>query len=196
MEHLEKVEKLRQHADVSYEEAKKALEECDWDILDALILLESQGKAAGPAASDGSPADGNGTESAGTRQEPQEPARPLTVCQDSQEKSGQKDGKRQNSFFTKLGRAIKYLVQKGVENSLVIKQHGHPLFDLPVIAFLILLICFFWVVVPVMVISLFFDFSYNFKGAELGREKINRTMDQATEAVNNFKSEINKDEEQ
>ena len=44
MDHLEKAEKLRKHADVSYEEAKKALEESDWDILDALILLESQGK--------------------------------------------------------------------------------------------------------------------------------------------------------
>lgn len=190
MEHLEKVEKLRQYANISYEEAKKELEECGWDILDALVLLESQGKVEAPAAG------GSGMEGAGAQQEAQEPAQPLTVCEESQKKSGQKDENQRHSFLAKLGRAVKYLVRKGVENSLVIKQHGQPLFDLPVIAFLILLICFFWVVVPAMVISLFFDFSYNFKGAELGREKINRTMDQATEAVNNFKSEINKDEEQ
>ena len=37
MEQLEKVEKLRERADVSYEEAKEALEACDWDLLDAMV---------------------------------------------------------------------------------------------------------------------------------------------------------------
>ena len=40
MEHFEMVEKLRQKANVSYEEAKDALEKCDWDMLDALVLLD------------------------------------------------------------------------------------------------------------------------------------------------------------
>lgn len=184
MEHLEKVEKLRQKADVSYEEAKKALEACDWDMLDALVMLEEQGKIKDPkAASSQFSSDRTG-------ENPQTP-QPLAVFpEQSQEESGQP----KSNFFTKLGRAIKYLVQKGCENSLVIKQHGQALMDLPVIAFIILLLLFFWVVIPIMVVSLFFDFSYNFKGAELGKDKINRTMDQATEAVNHFKSEINKDD--
>ena len=40
MDELEKVERLRKKADVSYEEAKQALEECGWDLLDAMVLLE------------------------------------------------------------------------------------------------------------------------------------------------------------
>lgn len=44
MEQLEKVEKLRERADVSYEEAKEALEACDWDLLDAMVWLEKEGK--------------------------------------------------------------------------------------------------------------------------------------------------------
>ena len=44
MEHFEMVEKLRQKANVSYEEAKAALEASEWDLLDALVYLESQGK--------------------------------------------------------------------------------------------------------------------------------------------------------
>ena len=44
MDHFEMVEKLRTKANVSYEEAKAALEASDWDILDALVLLESEGK--------------------------------------------------------------------------------------------------------------------------------------------------------
>lgn len=44
MDNLKKVEKLMERADVSYEEAKAVLEECDWDVLEAVVKLESQGK--------------------------------------------------------------------------------------------------------------------------------------------------------
>ena len=44
MDHFEMVEKLRTKANVSYEEAKAALEASNWDILDALVLLENEGK--------------------------------------------------------------------------------------------------------------------------------------------------------
>ena len=44
MDHFEMVEKLRAKANVSYEEAKAALEASDWDMLDALVLLENEGK--------------------------------------------------------------------------------------------------------------------------------------------------------
>lgn len=44
MDHLEMVEKLRAKANVSYEEARDALEACDWDLLDALLMLESEGR--------------------------------------------------------------------------------------------------------------------------------------------------------
>lgn len=45
---LEKVEKLREYANISYDEAKKALENADGDILQALIDLERQGKVQSP----------------------------------------------------------------------------------------------------------------------------------------------------
>lgn len=184
MDHLEKVEKLRQKADVSYDEAKKALEDCEWDMLDALVMLEEQGKIKNSEAASSQYSSDN--------TEKHDEAAPLMVFPEQGE---QGNGQQQKSnFFTKLGRAIKYLVRKGCENSLVIKQHGQVLMDLPVIAFIILLILFFWVVVPIMVVSLFFDFSYNFRGAELGKDNINRTMDHAAEAVSHFKSEINKDD--
>ncbi|MDY5103377.1 MAG: UBA/TS-N domain protein, partial [Agathobacter sp.] len=40
MDNFEKVEKLKERANVTYEEAKQALEACDWDILEAMIYLE------------------------------------------------------------------------------------------------------------------------------------------------------------
>ena len=41
---LELVEQLRQHANVSFADAKAALEHTDGDLLEALIWLEQQGK--------------------------------------------------------------------------------------------------------------------------------------------------------
>jgi len=48
MTDLEKVEKLREKADVSFAEAKDALDKSGGDVLDALIYLEAQGKAIAP----------------------------------------------------------------------------------------------------------------------------------------------------
>ena len=45
MDKFEKVERLRANANVSYEEAAAALDACGGDLLDAMILLEKQGKA-------------------------------------------------------------------------------------------------------------------------------------------------------
>ena len=45
MEMLEKVERVREKCNVSYEEARKALETCDGDVLDAIIMLENARKA-------------------------------------------------------------------------------------------------------------------------------------------------------
>ena len=45
---LEQVEKLREYANISYDEAKTALENADGDILQALIELEQQGKVKAP----------------------------------------------------------------------------------------------------------------------------------------------------
>lgn len=45
---LELIEKLKERADVSYEEARAALEKFDGDIVEALIYLEQQNKMKKP----------------------------------------------------------------------------------------------------------------------------------------------------
>ena len=40
MDQLEKVEKIREKTGVSYEDAKSALEACNYDLLDAIVYLE------------------------------------------------------------------------------------------------------------------------------------------------------------
>ena len=86
MEQLEKVEKLRERADVSYEEAKEALEACDWDLLDAMVWLEKRGKVKGPTK-----------ESFTTSYEEQDQYVSVKDKVQEQEESGS------DSFFKKLG---------------------------------------------------------------------------------------------
>ena len=50
MTEYEKVEKLCEKANISYEEAKAALEAADWDLLEALVLLEKEGRIENGAA--------------------------------------------------------------------------------------------------------------------------------------------------
>ena len=44
MEHIDMVEKLHEKANISFSEAKEVLERADWDMLEALLILEKEGK--------------------------------------------------------------------------------------------------------------------------------------------------------
>ena len=44
MEHIEMIEKLREKAGITREEAADALTRANWDMLEALVILEREGK--------------------------------------------------------------------------------------------------------------------------------------------------------
>ena len=76
MERFEMIEKLRERADISYEEARDVMEQANGDLLEALVLLEKQGKLSGPKAAAAhaagkrgirSRSEGSGPEPAGFR---------------------------------------------------------------------------------------------------------------------------------
>ena len=48
MDTLEKIDRLRERANVTYEEARDALAQSGDDLLDAIVLLEKQGKVKQP----------------------------------------------------------------------------------------------------------------------------------------------------
>ena len=162
MTNFEMVETLRQHANVSYEEAKQALEETNWDILEAMVLLEKQGKVTG---------NGGGTYT--TRQEPQP------------EKTG-----RFKSVMARLADTLIRLIRKGNENFLEFHKNGKKQFELNVTVVILLLIFCFWVMAPLLVIGLFTGFRYVFRGPDLGKENINGAMDKASEFAENIKKDV------
>lgn len=153
MDKLEQIEKLRERAQVSYDEARAAYEEAGGDLLDALIILEKQGKVA-PPKSDGY-----------HRSE-------QTVSETAQEeKEDQSQGRRTkneeatNNFKETLEKIWKFfsgLIKKGNETSFEILKDKEHMASFPVTVLAILLLFAPWVTLPLIVIGLFFGFHYQF----------------------------------
>lgn len=165
MTHYEMVELLREKANVSYQEAKDALEAANWDLLDAIVLLEHDGKTMNRPSSYSTKAE---TE---TEEEPPK-------------KSEFKDG------MNRIGKWIQKLVNIGNSNSFVIHRNNDQIIVLPVTAFALLLAFTFYFTVPALLVGLFFGFRYSFRGAQLGKDTVNSVMDKASDIVDNVKAEF------
>lgn len=173
---LENVEKLRERANVTYEEAKEALDACGDDLLDAVIYLEGKGKVAAPL--------GGGSYSS-TRQSP--PSHSEHIPQNpAEEPRGETFGQVMGRFFRFCGK----IIDKGNKNMFDVWRNGQVVFSLPVTVLVVLLILFFWVVLPAAVVGLFFGFRYRFSGRDLDDTVVNKAMDSAATVADNLKEEF------
>lgn len=171
MDELEKVERLREKANVSYEEAKKALEECNWDLLDAMVYLEKQGKVKEPKQS-----------SYTTRYE--EPKKIEEAANNTKSAGG--IGDLLNRFFNWCRRVI----QKGNETLFKVERNDKNIIRIPVTVFVIILIFGFWFVFVAMLIGLFFGCRYSFEGLGKVELDVNKAMDSAADAAEKIKNEF------
>lgn len=158
MDKLEQIEKLRERAQVSYDEARAAYEEADGDLLDALILLERQGKVAPPK--------GDGY----YRSEQQSVSEPV-----NEEKGDQSRGRRttneetNNNFKETLDKIWKFLtglIKKGNETSFEVLKEKEHMASFPVTVLALLLLFAPWVTLPLIIIGLFFGFHYQFVSSD------------------------------
>ncbi|MCR5302908.1 MAG: DUF4342 domain-containing protein [Lachnospiraceae bacterium] len=167
MDTFEKVEKLREKADVSFEEAKAALEEAGGDLLDAMIILEKQGKADPKKES----------------YRTDESAELLVVDQPEENK----EKKHGNAFTDK----VKALWHKSCENYFVVERNDEVIVNIPIWVFILILLCTWHVMVVAMIIALFVGCRYSFKGAD-EMKLANDVCEKATEAAEKVKEEYNK----
>ena len=162
---LEMVERLKEKANVSYTQAKEALEYSGGNLLDALIYLEEKGAIPREEAAYYS-----------TKGEvPPPPADHLPaqlLVKERKKKNAppprpKGDGGRR--FFNTLRRWL-------IDNELEIWRRDQPITALPVLILLLLLCCAPWVTIPVLILGLFLGFRYRFSGPDLERESLNNMM--------------------
>lgn len=171
---FELVEKLRQHANVSYEEAKAALDACGGDLLEAMILLEKSGKVTPPA--------GGGRYSSKDAP-PQDTYAPKPPP--SSEK-GETFGQLIKRFFRWFGNLIK----KGNHNHFEVWRAGNMVLSIPVTVLVLLLLCCFWVTLPLLVIGLFCGCRYLFRGAEIESTGMNEVMGSVADTAESIKTDV------
>ena len=176
---LEQVEKLREKAEVSYDEARAALEAADGDLLSALIGLENQGKVKAPP--------GNGyyrsKEAPASEKEPEK-----NGGAEQERKSTVHKEENFGSFIKRVGVWCGKLLHKGNVNGFQVVRGGEVKATFPVIVLVILLLFFFWVTVPLLIIGLFFGFRYRFTGPDLGRPSVNNAMDEVAKTADQLKN--------
>lgn len=172
MEQLEKVEKLRERANVTYEEAKEALEATGWDMLEAMVYLEKNGKTRGPAKESYSTSYEEQSEYVSVKDKVQE-------NQDAGE-----------NFFKKLGRVFGMLLRKSLDNSFCIRRKGEEIINVPVLVLVIALLL--WqITVPAIIVGLFFGCQYSFVGKD-DLEDANKVMEKASKMADKVKDEFDK----
>ena len=143
MEHIEMVERLHEKAGISYTDAKDALERSGWDMLEALVLLEREGKID-PLTASTSSADG------GTSYEK------VTAT-----------ASRKESNFHEAMNGVREKLRKMFDDSLstdfVVKRQGKEVFRLQVLIALILCLCLWEPILAALVIGLICDCRYSFE---------------------------------
>jgi len=206
MTDLEKVEKLREKANVSYAEAKEALDKSNSDILEALIYLENQGKSTAPAGggfysgaetgSDNGNSNNNASKKSNTGSK-----KSANSNQGNSNRNADSSGNNGSEEFSnanevrdamgKFGAFCAKVFNKGFSNHLVASKGGQHLFAIPVFVVAILVLFFFWITIPLFVISLFCGFAYRFRGAELDNDAFNSVMDGASHVADDIKKSFN-----
>jgi len=172
---LEQVEKLRERANVGYDEAKAALDATNGDILEALIYLEKQGKTTAPA--------GGGYYSSAQNQ-----AEGKTSAENKSKAC--ETGESFKDAIKRFGRFCGKVLQKGNSNTFEVLKGDVSRITFPVTVLALLLIFAFWVTIPMLVIGLFFGFRYRFIGPDLGIKPVNNAMDSAASAAESIKNSI------
>ncbi|MBO7356954.1 MAG: hypothetical protein J6U37_00310 [Lachnospiraceae bacterium] len=170
MELFEKVEKIRNTANVSYEEAKEALEAANGDLLDAMIYLEKNGKVENA---------GMGRHS--TENDATERYEAIPVIENKS-----KDG---DNFWKKVKDGLKVAGDFLADNHLVARKDDKVLFDLPLWAVVIIVLITQFLILILMIVSLFFGWSYKFEGRN-NLSGAQNVMDQAKDAAEQIKEKF------
>ena len=196
MENYQKVEQLVNKAGCSYEDAKAALEGCEWDMLDAVISLERDGKISKETAEQ-------------KTEEPIEIIPEVSADKVSGNNSQQityvyaegqggnnaggentDNSQKEPKGVRKLWNRIKSILMNN--RMLVYKSNGQQIVDLPIVIPLIALIAFFWATLILAGVAMVFGCRFHFEGEDLGKTTINNTMDKATDYAEKVRNDFSK----
>ncbi len=184
MDRFELVEKLVKSTGVSYEDAKNALESSSWDLLDAVIWLEKNGKV-----------ETKSNHFTTDPEQQQQQARSAEQQQQQQQRAEAPRGSVRTQSGNSSGRILHNIIAKirGIlfDNELVVcKQSGEIFLELPIWLTILLLILAFWPTLIVLVLVFILGFRFRFHGPDLGGEMLNNILNRAENTASDFVSNV------
>ena len=176
MERYEMAELLAQKAGVTLEEARQALADNNWDMLDAMVALERAHRPAPSAV----------TIEAETPSEEEE-VKPVKNVSEKKE-----------PFFTNGFAAIwGYIVKLWnilISNDFVVLRKGNQLLAVPVLVLVVLMLASFGLMLVVLIAGLFCGCQYRFEGRQLGNTFVNGAMDKMSDIAEDIKENFQSNE--
>lgn len=177
MSKLDKAQIVHDKTGASFEESREALEACDYDVLDAIVWLERRGRAKTQT-----------TTYTTTVVEEDVTTAEMSQAQSDYEKATKDNGfaKALNSIFA----ALKSVLRKSVDVSFVAERNGEQVLSMPVLLLALLMIFAFWIILPLLIVGLFFNFRYHFDGIGSVTVNINDVMDKASDGAEALKKDV------
>ncbi|NCB41141.1 MAG: ubiquitin [Clostridia bacterium] len=175
---LEQVEKLRERANVSYDDAKTALEEANGDVLEALIQLEKKGSVTPPLGG------GYYSSEKGHTQNEEAPF----LKKEKKYSHCRREGEA--GPFRRFGKFCAEIIRRGNLNSIDITKDGDVKTTISITILVVLMLLFFWVTVPLLVIGLFCGYRYVFNGPDFGKDTVNNAMNMAADTAEKVKRSV------
>ena len=172
MDRFDLVDKLVKSTGVSYEDAKIALESSGWDLLDAAVWLEKNGRTEARS------------NSFSTDPEQQEQAQQRQQQRNEAPRGSAESYRARGGLISGLIAKIRSIL---VDNELVVcKQSGEIFLEIPVWLAAILLAAAFWPTLIVIVLVFILGFRFRFHGPDLGGEAFNKVLNQAENSAAGF----------
>lgn len=175
MDKLNLVEKLREKTGITYEDAKRVLEINNWDILDAILELEKEGKVKAPSVS-----IFYTNEYKESYEEENTESNFEEVKKDSNYKS--------NSTFEEIFEAICKFIDNCNNIFIEIKGKNNFFLKFPLTVVIVLLIFGFWLLIPLIVIGLFLDIEFSVESKKINTDKVNDILSKISKEVQKIKA--------
>ena len=195
MENYQKIERLVNTAGCSYEEAREALESTGWDMIDAVIRLEREGKVKKAEAENTAQKTEEAVEvvpEVSSEKISGENSQQITyILDDAAGDKGNTGGSENDSAPKRkrgLWKRIKRILTKN--RMVILKSNGQQIADLPIWIPVIALVAFFWATLILAVLAMVFGCRFHFEGEDLGKTNINNTMDKATDYAEKVKNDL------
>ncbi|WP_346928924.1 ubiquitin [Clostridium sp.] len=179
MEKIKLVDTLRDKTNISYEEAKSALENSNWDILDAMLYLEGHGRVKKPSVSIFYT---NEYKESYTNQ------KEVVNLKEDRDNNNSKSGNNFDGIFESICKAIDTCNNIFVE----IRRRGRVLLKLPLTVLILLLFFAFWIIIPLMIVGLFFDIEFLVLAKGVNTDKVNKVFSAISKNVQNIKEKFKK----